>query len=61
MYTAMGFTVMLTNNADGNITSIMTYTPSSVPLNGQLVVTCDNPSATNTAQTENTIIKFKGI
>ena len=62
MYTAMGFTVTLTNNADGNITSIMTYTPSSVPLNGQLhvAVSCDIPT-TNTTQTENTVITFKGI
>ena len=60
MYTAMGFTVTLTNNADGNITSIMTYTPSSVPLNGLVAVSCDIPS-TNTTQTENTVITFKGI
>ena len=63
MYTAMGFTVTLTNNAHGNITSMMTYTPSSVhpKANGQLVVTCDDPGVTNTTQTKNTTITFKGM
>ena len=60
MYTAMGFTVTLTNNADGNITSIMTYTSSSIPPNGLLVVSCDIPT-TNTTQTENTVITLKGV
>ena len=55
----MGFTVTLTNAADDNITSIMTYVPSSVPLNGQLLVSCDIPT-TNTTQAKNTVITFKG-
>ena len=60
MYTAMGFAVTLTNNADGNITSIMTYTPPSTPPDGLLVVSCGDSSTTNITQTENTTITFKG-
>ena len=61
MYTAMGFTVTLTNNTAGILSSMMTYTPSSVPLNGLVVVSCDIPSIINTTQTESTIITLKGI
>ena len=58
MYTAMGFTVMLTNAATNNLTSIMTYTPSSVPPNRLVVVSCDDMGA---AQTETAAITFKGM
>ena len=60
MYTAIGFTVTLTNSTAGILTSMMSYTPSSVPLNGLVAVSCDSPT-TNTTQTETTAITFKGV
>ena len=41
----MGFTVILTNNSMGQLTSIMTYTPTVVSTTG-LTVTCEDLSGT---------------
>ena len=41
----MGFTVILTNNSMGQLTSIMTYTPTAVSTTG-LTVICEDLSGT---------------
>ena len=41
--TEMGFTVILTNNTMGHLTSIMTYTPTAVSTTG-LTVSCEDPT-----------------
>ena len=41
--TSMGFTVILTDNSMGQLTSIMTYTPAAVSTTG-LNVTCFDPN-----------------
>lgn len=41
--TEMGFTVIITNNSVGQLTSIMTYTPAAVSTTG-LTVTCEDPN-----------------
>ena len=48
--TEMGFTVILTNNSIGQLTSIMTYTPTVVSTTG-LTVTCENPATPDTINT----------
>ena len=40
---AMGFTANLTNNTEGQLTSILIFTPSAVSTTG-LRVTCENPT-----------------
>ena len=62
MYTAMGFTVTLTNSTVGILSSMMTYTPSSLPPNALvIVVSCDDPNTHNASQTETAAITLKGI
>ena len=43
-YAAMGFTAKLTNNTEGQLTSILIFTPSAVSTTG-LKVYCENPNS----------------
>ena len=42
-FVAMGFIAVLTNNTEGQLTSILIFTPSTVSTMG-LIVTCENPN-----------------
>ena len=56
---AMGFTAVLTNNTEGQLTSILIFTPSVMSTTG-LTVTCENPN-TGEGRGKTLTVTYSGI